>query len=584
MSKPFCPICKEEFEPAIRFCPNDGTGLISAKSADRQDQVFDQRYKLAEKLGEGGMGAVYKAVQMSTGKFVALKVVSASHTQNEDTIRRFQREVKLQTKLSHPNLVSILDFSRTAEGEYYFIMEYVEGKSLSKFIKEKGQLSMRDFMEIASQLCDGLEYAHRQGIIHRDLKGDNVIVTDIGHQLVVKILDFGLAKAVAGENQNITADLTQMGSALGTPAYMSPEQAMGELNRLGPHSDIYTLGVIFYQMLTGQLPFKASTPWGLMQKHISETPAPVRDFNRDTPNAVDKIVMKCLEKDPDARYSSAIGIKRDLEKTTFAMQKEVELSLGDSDHTTLNLKAVRSRFVLKAGLMAALAAAIFIFGLYGGLDKRIAGLFRGQEQAAPPRNPTKKPDQPSLIPPDGGVTAGGARTPDSSHGGAQDSAPIPALGPSQTGSAVVNQPVSDDTYRIVFGEMIAGANKAMETNDLANAGKLLAHAEIIFPTSPELEPAKKTLAVKLEHVAKAISDEIGYIEAIDKKWGFIIISRIKGVKADLGEKVYAIGKDGKTKELVIKKIRPTKLSAVTKEKLALFKEGMKVIRKPPPQG
>ncbi|MDH4185024.1 MAG: serine/threonine protein kinase, partial [Nitrospinota bacterium] len=177
MTKPFCPTCKEEFDREIRYCPNDGTAVICPQADELHDQIFDQRYKIAEKIGEGGMGSVYKAVQLSTGKFVAIKVVSGQHTQNEETIRRFQREVKLQTKLSHPNLVSILDFSKTAEGEYYFAMEFVEGKSLTKFIKERGQLSLDEFMEIASQLCGGLEYAHRQGIIHRDLKGDNIIVT-----------------------------------------------------------------------------------------------------------------------------------------------------------------------------------------------------------------------------------------------------------------------------------------------------------------------------------------------------------------------------------------------------------------------
>ena len=568
MARSFCPTCKEEYGPEIKFCPNDGTALISHKAENRLDQIFDQRYRLTEKIGEGGMGSVYKAVQMSTGKSVAVKVISAKHTQNEETIRRFQREVKLQTKLTHPNLVSLLDFSRTAEGEYYFVMEYVEGKSLTKFIKEKGQLSMQDFMEISSQLCDGLEYAHRQGIIHRDLKGDNIIVTDIGHQLVVKILDFGLAKAIA-EDHNITAEITQMGSALGTPAYMAPEQAMGEVSRMGTHTDIYTLGVIFYQMITGQLPFRASTPWGLMQKHISEAPVPVRDHNRQAPATLDKIIMKCLEKDPDARYSSAVSVKRDLEKTTLAIQKETKINLSDSTETTLNLKAVKSRNILKSFLLGA-AVFLGIFAIfYTGLDHKIAAYF-SDEQPPPPTLPHKDDDKPVIKPSDGGQPV-------------VEEKPLEAEGPSMTGEKVLNQKLDEETYRKVFLNLINNAGAAMDANELVVAAELLRQAEALFPSGPELDTAKKTLAGKLEQVAKAISDDIGYIEAIDKKWGFIIISKLKGVKVDLGEILYTTGKDGQPKELVVKKIRTTKLSVVTKEKLDQFKEGMKVIRNNPPK-
>ena len=589
MTKPFCPTCKEEFEQNIRYCPNDGTEVICPKTDDLQDKVFDRRYKIQEMIGEGGMGAVYKAVQLSTGKFVAIKVVSAKHTQNEETIKRFQREVKLQTKLTHPNLVSILDFSKTSEGEYYFVMEFVEGKSLSKLIKEKGQLDLEDFMQITNQICDGLEYAHRQGIIHRDLKGDNIIIMDIGHQLVVKILDFGLAKAVQEEDQEITSEITQMGSALGTPAYMAPEQAMGEVNKLGPHTDIYTLGVLLYQMLAGQLPFKASTPWGLMQKHIAEAPPSVRDFNRSVPNAVSKIIGKCMEKEPDDRYGSVLAIKRDLEKTTFTLQQNGNKDLAESDETTVNIRAKRSRFFFRFILFLLVAGAIAVGVIsYQGnpiLYKNqgevwfekgkhyISGLIESSVPPPPKQiEPPVAPDDTQTTPPDDEQVVDGSDI---------QPTPVPDSGaPLDTG--VEPAPVVDEATIEKFAELIKEANKALQGDELSHARELLAQAEVLIPGDDSLERAKKLLTDRLEEIAKSVSDDIGYIDSINKKWKYIEISVLKGVKVDLGDTIYTIGKDGKVKKLVVEKlVSATKISAKTDNNLNQFSERMKVTRKPP---
>ena len=582
MGKPFCPTCKEEFEQQIRYCPHDGTAVISPKIEELENKIFDQRYKIEEKIGEGGMGAVYKAIQLSTGKSVAIKVVSASHTQNEETIKRFQREVKLQTQLSHPNLVSILDFSKTNEGEYYFVMEFVEGKSLSKCIKDSGQMELEEFMEITSQLCDGLEYAHRQGIIHRDLKGDNIIIMDLDHQLVVKILDFGLAKAVMEEDQQITSEITQMGSALGTPAYMAPEQAMGEVNKLGPHTDIYTLGVMLFQMLAGQLPFKASTPWGLMQKHIAEAPPSVRDFNRSVPNAVSKIIIKCMEKEPDTRYSSALAIKRDLEKTTFAIQQDDKPDLSDSGESTVNIRAERSRalfrFVLFLLVVATMGGGI---ASYNSNPQLYKNNFRAWKAAATsytlgllgqaPTSEVKPPYGEDQVPSAGDTDAGNGE-------------PVTTTDPTTPEDiGPVAPPIVDEATIEDFVKLIAEANKALEANELTRARELLAKAEILIPHEPNLEMAKKALTERVEEIAKSVSDEIGYIDAIDKKWGYITISAFKGVKVDLEETLYTLGKDGKVKKMVVKKfINQTTFSVVTKEKLSQFSERMKVTRKPPP--
>jgi len=315
MDKPFCPKCEGEYKPGFKLCPFDGTELVIRSEDKLTGQVFDDRYKILHKLGEGGMGAVYKARQLSTGKSVAIKVVAGHLTENPATVRRFQREVRLQSKLEHPNIVTIIDFSKTPDGQYYFVMSFVEGKSLRATIMDEGKTTPRTFFNYAEQLCDGLEYAHLKGVVHRDLKGENIIVAPMGHQNIIKILDFGLAKATHPvEGSQSSAELTQQGRALGTPAYMAPEQAKGEMDKVGPTSDIYSLGVIFYQMLNGDLPFKSDTPWGLMHKHITEAPPSLKESNPDIPPELEAIVLRCLEKEPQNRYQSAFELKEDLVK------------------------------------------------------------------------------------------------------------------------------------------------------------------------------------------------------------------------------------------------------------------------------
>lgn len=326
MEKLFCPLCEREFDQGIKFCPHDASTLIVRSKDAMAGQIFDGRYRILHKLGEGGMGAVYKALQISTNKPVAIKVVAARHTENENTIRRFQREVKLQSRLEHPNIVTVLDFAKTPEGQYFFAMPFIEGKSLRQMILDNGKFPIADFLPLAMQICDGLECAHGEGIVHRDIKGDNIVVAHIGSQRVAKILDFGLAKAVQQDDDTTKTgiELTGVGRAMGTPAYMSPEQAKGEADKIGPSSDLYSLGVIFYQMLTGTLPFRSDTPWGVMHQHISEPPVPLRQIEPDVPEIVEQAVMRCLEKEPENRYPSALALRRDLAAAAMNLAGQTE--------------------------------------------------------------------------------------------------------------------------------------------------------------------------------------------------------------------------------------------------------------------
>jgi len=312
----FCPSCEREFDPGLHFCPHDGSKLIVRSHDEMAGQTLDGRYKILHKLGEGGMGAVYKAQQVTTGKMVAIKIVAQHLSTDEATIRRFRREVSIQSKLEHPNIVTVIDFSQLPTGEYYFVMAFVTGVSLQNLLLEEGRQDLKNFLDYAIQLCDGIEYAHRLGIVHRDLKGDNIIIAQMGHQKIVKILDFGIAKALQSGDELTTtaktAQLTQQGRILGTPAYMSPEQAKGEISHIGPTTDIYSIGVIMFQMLAGKLPFESDTPWGLMHKHIM-APVPSITGEGEALKELNQVIAKCMEKEPGKRYQSALELKEVLE-------------------------------------------------------------------------------------------------------------------------------------------------------------------------------------------------------------------------------------------------------------------------------
>ncbi len=326
MEKLLCPSCEREFDIGeIRYCPYDGTKLILRSDDTLSGKIFDGRYKILYKISEGGMGSIYKAQQLNTGKEVAIKMISKELTRTEETIKRFRREVELQIKLSHPNIVTVIDFSKTEEGDYYFVMEYLEGKSLKNLIVEKGALPLTEFYDLAYQMCDAMAYAHSKEIIHRDLKPENIIIVPLGYQQLLKIVDFGIAKALQGTGMGNT-ELTQMGRVIGTPAYMSPEQAKGQIDKISHKSDLYSMGVIFYQMLSGSLPFESDTPWGLMHKHLGETPRPLKEIVPTIPDQLNDIVMKLLEKDPDDRYPSALALKQDL----MQAERATSVSLGDS--------------------------------------------------------------------------------------------------------------------------------------------------------------------------------------------------------------------------------------------------------------
>ena len=263
--------------------------------------TIDGKYRIESKLGEGGMGAVYCATRMLIGDVVAIKVLHTEQVADQQAIERFRREAQAAARLKHPSVVTIHDFGVINKNLAYLVMELVEGDSLRSIIKQHGPLTPSAAAEITSQVCAALEDAHHRHIVHRDLKPDNIIVTASQAGLRVKVLDFGIAKL---RDLPVSADsLTQTGTVIGTPRYMSPEQCMGE--ELDGRSDIYSLGIILYEMLSGVVPFNAPSLTALIMQQVNQAPPSLRAININITPAIEQVVMWALDKRPEARPQTA---------------------------------------------------------------------------------------------------------------------------------------------------------------------------------------------------------------------------------------------------------------------------------------
>ena len=267
-------------------------------------------YKILEKLGEGGMGVVYKAEDTKLKRPVALKFLPSNLTQDPEAKQRFIKEAQAASTLQHANICTIHEINETDDGQLFISMEYLDGKTLKEKIK-KDTLTIEETVEIITQIARGLEKAHKKGIVHRDIKPANIIITDDG---VAKIVDFGLAK-LAGQTK-----LTKTGSTLGTVAYMSPEQTQGTV--VDHRTDIWALGVIMYEMCSGEHPFKGDYEQAVMYSILNEEPAPISDSRSEIPNSIEQVVAKALEKDPDERYQNAVALLDDLKSISAGIVPE----------------------------------------------------------------------------------------------------------------------------------------------------------------------------------------------------------------------------------------------------------------------
>ena len=315
--------------------------------------LFDGRYRILRRLGAGGMANVYLAEDEELGRRVAVKILNERYANDDLFIERFNREAKSAASLSHPNIVSIYDRGE-AEGTYYIAMEVIEGRSLKELIMTRGPLPISVAIGYTKQILSALRFAHRNGIIHRDIKPHNVL---LGPEDRLKVTDFGIARAGASQ-------MTEAGSIMGTAQYLSPEQARGA--PVTAASDLYSVGVVLYEMLTGQTPFNGDSPIQLAMKHLNETPKPPSQIRRGLPAELDHVVLRALAKEPEDRYQSSDELAADLDR--------VEAGLPVADETATAATAVLSG--------AATAAATQVLGP----DARTRTL-----PAPPPRQPPRYP-------------------------------------------------------------------------------------------------------------------------------------------------------------------------------------------------
>jgi serine/threonine protein kinase/formylglycine-generating enzyme required for sulfatase activity len=266
-------------------------------------KLLDNRYRLVEKIGEGGMGSIYKAIHTEMGRTCAIKLLTAISTANEEAIARFKREAKMASRIDNPHAVTIYDFGEAEGGELFLAMEYIDGKPLSRLIAQERVLPIDRVIHITSQVAEGLAAAHAMEIVHRDLKPDNIMITRKGADVdYVKVLDFGIAKTMT---EDAADNLTKTGFVLGTPFYMSPEQLLGE--KLDPRSDIYSLAIIVYEMLCGKLPFVGDNPQAVMMKRITGEPVPLRAVAPALSESIEQVVMSGLARDREARIQTVLS-------------------------------------------------------------------------------------------------------------------------------------------------------------------------------------------------------------------------------------------------------------------------------------
>jgi eukaryotic-like serine/threonine-protein kinase len=286
-----------------------GTPSVSASGNSQMPTAFmnvvsalEGRYQILKELGRGGMGIVYQAHDKQLKDQVAIKILSPLLSNDPEALERMKREVSAARRITHPNVIRIHDIAETG-GLHYVSMEYFQGSNLKEFIKTNAPLSMGMASNIAYQICDGLEEAHRQGVVHRDLKSQNIIVGASNH---VKIIDFGLAQS------SHLAGMTATGLIMGTPEYMAPEQVSGK--RVDERADIYSLGIILYELFTGRVPFSGDSAIAVGFKQLKEDPPKPTEINPQLPDSIENVILRALEKDPMRRYSSVGALKADLQE------------------------------------------------------------------------------------------------------------------------------------------------------------------------------------------------------------------------------------------------------------------------------
>lgn len=316
------------------------------------------KYKIYDKVGGGGMAEVYLARDLNIGEIVALKILRSQYTEGTDYIERFQREAKSAIKLNHPNICAVKDFGQDGD-VYYMVMEFVEGKTLSRIIEEKGPMPVSEAVSYIRQSALALAEAYKSGIIaHRDVKSQNIMVKPDG---TVKMMDFGIAKS------RDYATMTTAGSFIGTPEYMSPEQAQGA--KTDARADIYSLGVVLYEALAGEVPFEADTPWGVLNMHISKEPFPIDNLRTDIPEGMAEVIKRFLAKNPDDRFQNPNEVVQalDVVMSHYKAPKGQKVQAKKIPRSNPKLKRTIKNILLGLLVAGVIAGAAVLFMILGAV-------------------------------------------------------------------------------------------------------------------------------------------------------------------------------------------------------------------------
>jgi serine/threonine protein kinase len=331
MTQLACLRCKEPIDSDVDQCPHCGE-RVTLFQRTYASRLIDGKYQILDRLGVGGMGEIFKVRHIHLNELRVIKIMRPNVAADDQGMQRFLQEARTSTMIKHKNLAMLYDFAQLEDGSYYMVWEFIDGTNIQKWIAQNGPVPARLSIEIAIQALMGLDHLHSMGLIHRDISPENIMLSQDHHgKLLVKVIDFGIAKSLAEGDSG--QGLTQTGMFLGKLKYASPEQAgfLKDNEHLDPRSDLYSFGILLYEMLAGRAPFQATNPHGYILKHVTEKPAPIAELNPDVrvPAALEALIMRALEKSRDARFPTAADFAQELEAIRNTVAPEQKYGLGE---------------------------------------------------------------------------------------------------------------------------------------------------------------------------------------------------------------------------------------------------------------